>query len=140
MPGCRYCGTMHPHVARAAEKVEIVKQMLAPGPGGIPAALQGMVAPYQGMMPNYTPQQIPYHGVGAPPPVIIAGGMVSTAGAAPPQFGGPMGSAGYAAPMYGAPDAARAMRRGIGVMVAVFVAIFVVLALVGVGIAFFVLR
>ena len=124
MKACRYCGTMHPHVARAAEKVELVKQMLAPGPGGIPAAMQGMVAPWAGMMPNYgaPPQQPPYPGgPGAPPP-----------------FGGPMANTGYAPPMYGAPalDRARAVRRGIGAIVFVVIAFTFVLVLAGAGLAF----
>ncbi len=125
MKACRYCGTMHPHVARAAEKVELVKQMLAPGPGGIPAAMQGAIAPWAGMMPNY----------GAPPPQPPYPG----APAAPPPFGGPVGTAGYAPAMYGAPaafDGARAVRRGIGAIVIVIIAFTFVLVLAGAGLAF----
>lgn len=122
LKACRFCGAMHPHVARAAEKVEIVKQMMQPGPGGIPAAMQGMVQPWQAMMPNYgaPPQQ---------PTQYMAPGI-------PPQFGGPVGAPGYGPgyvpPMYGAPagiEAARAMRRGIGAIVFVFVAVFFVIAI-----------
>ncbi len=145
LKACRYCGAMHPHVARAAEKVELVKQMMAPGPGGVPAAMQGMVAPWAAMMPNYgVPPQGHPGAQGAPPPVMIsAGGVVTTAGQAPPQFGGPMGHAGPVMPMYGAPagfDGARAVGRGIGVIVFVIVAFTFVLLLVGGGLLFFLVR
>lgn len=118
-PTCKYCGATHPHVARAAEKVAQVQALLAPGPGGIPNALQGMIQP--GMMP---PQYGAPHGGPLPP----------RGAASPPAYGGPMGSAGQVPAMYGAPDVGRAMRRGIGAIVLVVVAVsFLVMVAGGVG-------
>lgn len=63
-PSCPYCGSLHPHVARAAQKVEEVKQAMALGPGGVPVVLQGMLgpsgpAPPPGGFPANAPQPGP---------------------------------------------------------------------------------
>jgi hypothetical protein len=73
-PACRHCAAMHPHVAQAAAKVEVVKQLLAPGPGGVPAALQGMMGAYGQPMGGVPP-------MGAFPP-----GAVPPMGAMPPGY------------------------------------------------------
>lgn len=64
MPACRYCGAVHAHVARAAEKVAVVHGLMG-----------GMLAP----PPNY--------GANAPilPGVVMPGGP-----AGPPMTGGPV--------------------------------------------------
>ena len=47
-PACRYCGTVLPHRARAAEQAEIVTQLLADkNRDGVPDALEGLVAATQ---------------------------------------------------------------------------------------------
>lgn len=55
-PNCRFCGAVHPHIARAAEKVEVVKQLLAPGPNGMPVALAAMMG-HTGAAPSGGPDR-----------------------------------------------------------------------------------
>jgi hypothetical protein len=44
-PACRYCGTVLPHHARAAQQAELVTNLLADKNGnGIPDAFEGLVA------------------------------------------------------------------------------------------------
>ena len=44
-PGCRYCGTVLPHHARAAQQAELVTNMMADRNGnGIPDAFEGLLA------------------------------------------------------------------------------------------------
>lgn len=108
-PACPYCGTVHPHVARAAQKVEEVRQAMALGPGGVPVVLQGMLGP-----------------IGpAPPP----GSPVAGPGG-PPIAGGPMGSPyfGYTAPVVH--EVRRTLRAVIWIIV-----IVTLLTIVGVGVA-----
>lgn len=92
-PNCRYCGALHPHMARAAEKVEVVKQLLAPGPGGMPVAMAAMMG-QTGPAPHRPPMP-PGSGI-----VMVNGSVVQT-GPAPPQMAG-YGAAPYAAAPFGA--------------------------------------
>jgi hypothetical protein len=83
---CRYCGTAFEHYARAAEKVAVVQQLLSPGPGGVPVALQGMMgAP---MAPGaFSPMAPPAPGS---PQVIATPAGLGFAQTPPPIMGGPM--------------------------------------------------
>lgn len=99
-PNCRFCGAVHPHIARAAEKVEVVKQLLAPGPNGMPVALAAMMG-HTGATPPPGG-----HGVGgfAGGP---AGGPMGAYGA-PPAGGFGQHAPGYGSPAYGSLHAAQA--------------------------------
>lgn len=118
-PNCRFCGAVHPHIARAAEKVEVVKQLLAPGPNGMPVALAAMMG-HTGATPPPGG-----HGVGAGAGMgmgasvtskasvasfVMVNGVVVQAGQSPPMGGGPVGGfaggpAGGPMGAYGAPPA-----------------------------------
>ena len=88
---CRYCGTVFEHYARAAEKVAVVQQLLAPGPGGVPMALQAMMG--TPMQPGAFPPLAP-PASGSAPQVIATSGGVVFAQQPPPMIGGPMPFAG----------------------------------------------
>lgn len=152
-PACHYCGTVHPHIARAAEKVEVVKQLLAPGPGGVPAAMQGMFPP--GMLPGAPMPGAPPGQPGmVPQRVFVSNGMVvssfvGSGGApqgSPPAFGGPVGAG--APPAYGGPmidptglqRAGAETRRALNIVMIVVLVSFLMLVLVGASVALFVLR
>ena len=93
-PACKYCGTVFEHYARAAEKVAVVQGLLAPGPGGVPMALQGMMG-----MPPQAPMGMPPPPMGGPPVVVAQSAFVVGGGPAPPPMGGPMPA--YHAPPLG---------------------------------------
>jgi hypothetical protein len=92
---CRYCGTVFEHYARAAEKVAVVQQLLAPGPGGVPVALQGMMG--MPMQPGVVPPMVA-PAAGSAPQLIAASGGVVFAQQPPPMLGGPMPFAGQPVP------------------------------------------
>lgn len=102
-PACPYCGTVHPHVAAAAQKVEVLKQLLATGPGGVPPVFSGLAGP--------TPPTIGQP-MGAPAwsgaVVVASGGALVPSGSSPPLTGGPVGGGTpYMVHPHGAPRAAQ---------------------------------
>lgn len=129
-PNCRYCGAVHPHMARAAEKVEIVKQLLAPGPNGMPVAMAAMMGVH-----------------GAPPAgaavvhssVMMVNGVPVYQGGGPPLAGGPVGAYGAPPGHYASAQAMQAftqqanqaVRAGFGWVLWSVVVMFVIMAIVG---------
>lgn len=136
-PNCRYCGALHTHIARAAEKVEVVKQLLAPGPGGMPVAIGAMMGQYGAAPPGQ------YGAPGQPgvqvvhQQVMMVNGVPVHTGQAPPMTGGPVGGGmpvqppmfGYQTPQMYTDQAMRAvnhsMKLGLWITVGVFVMMFV---------------
>lgn len=135
-PSCPYCGTVHPHVAAAAQKVEVIKQLMAQGPGGVPAIFSGVPGPTPPMT-GYPMGAAPPPG--APPPgvpvwsgqmMISSGGAIVPQGGAPPLTGGPVGGG---TPYMVDPYRAERGMRNIGLIITL--AVFGVFAVVGVAIA-----
>lgn len=85
-PACSYCGTVHPHVAAAAQKVEVLKQLLATGPGGVPAVFSGLAGPTPPM--SGQPMGAPAWSGAV---VVASGGALVPSGSSPPLTGGPVG-------------------------------------------------
>lgn len=150
-PSCRFCGAMHPHIARAAEKVEIVKQMLAPGPNGLPVAMAAMMGQTGPAPPPGGPavvsssvvsvNGVPVHGGpgavgvsvhGVPQhggPVVMVNGVPVLGGGAPPMVGGPFGP--VASPYAGQALALRRAQTSRSIVGALLVVVAVFVALAG---------
>ena len=136
-PACPYCGTVHPHVAAAAAKVEVLKQLLAPGPGGVPAVFSGMVGaapPATGHPMHGGPPMQPMQPMGAPAwtgvVMVSRGGALVPFGNSPPMTGGPVGGG---APYLGGP--AQAPRAAQSMALIITVSVVAILLVVGGAVA-----
>ncbi|MCY1071213.1 hypothetical protein OV090_41105 [Nannocystis sp. RBIL2] len=74
-PACQYCGTAHPHVAEARQKVEALRQVFALGivPGATPPAAPP--SPWQGAQVP-APPVLPQFGAPPPPPPAASAAMI----------------------------------------------------------------
>jgi hypothetical protein len=134
MPSCRYCGTVHAHVARAAEKVAVVNALMGDANrNGIPDVFEGMarvggtpLAPTGGPLP---PGAV----------VVSASALLIGGGSAPPTTGGPAVGPVVTFGVYpqgGTPDIAAHARRGANKMLLASIVVVVgVLLVAAAGIA-----
>ncbi len=128
-PACRYCGTVLPHHARAAQQAELVTNLLADRNGnGIPDAFEGLVAGSTASASHVVTYQASF--VNGQPVMTSQ----SFGGAPSPGFGVP-----HQAPHFGVPQQAIQARLELqqhvvksamrGVWIAVGVGVFVAIGI-----------